>query len=138
MAEIPERDWRVLQALRKIALERFCERVLREIGEVTSSGGASWHERYGTVFGLLEHRDRELARAFDGPSRSRAIFQLAEIHSHGLLTEEELGRFTPETRERLAALSAVRADASNSRSNGRATSTVGTSSDVAARRSPKR
>jgi hypothetical protein len=105
MADFPERDWRVFRELREIALERFCERVLREISDITSSGGGSWHQRYGDVFGLLERRDDELARAFNGPSRSSAIFQLAAIHSHGLLTQQELERFGPETRERLKILS---------------------------------
>src|SRR5262249_4102799 len=43
-----------------------------------------------------------------GPSRSKAIFQLGTIHSHGLLTSDELERFTPETRERLYVLSPER------------------------------
>jgi hypothetical protein len=138
MSDIPERDWRVFRELREVALERFCERVLREIGDIASATDSSWHQRYGNVFGLIERRDRELAHAFDGPSRSRAIDQLAEIHSHGLLTEEELGRFTPETRERLVVLSDARRGASNSRWNGRAIGGVGISSGVTARRSPKR
>ena len=104
MAVIPERDWRVFRDLREIALERFCERVLREISDVTTTSGKTWHERYGIVFGLLEREDAELARAFNGSSRSRAMFQLAAIHFHGLLTAEELDRFTPETRERLEVL----------------------------------
>lgn len=104
MTNIPERDWRVFRDLRAIALERFCERVLREISNVTTSTGKTWHERYGDVFELLEREDAELARAFNGPSRSRAMLQLAAIHARGLLTAEELDRFTPETRERLGIL----------------------------------
>jgi hypothetical protein len=131
MSDIPEHDWRVFRELREVALERFCERVLREISDIASSTGSSWHQRYGTVFGLLERRDNELARAFNGPSRSKAIFQLVEIHSHGLLTEQELERFTPETRERLTVLSPAgapshsRKSASNSSSSGRVASSAG-------------
>jgi hypothetical protein len=125
MADIPERDWRAFRELRELALERFCERVLREITALASSAGSSWHQRYGMVFGLLEQRDDELARAFNGPSRSKAILQLAAIYSHALLTEDELARFTPETRERLRVIapggSAFGADkhASNFSSSGR-------------------
>lgn len=128
MADIPERDWRVFRDLRVLALERFCERTLREIGDIGSAGGMSWHQRYLDVFGLLNRRDDELARAFNGPSRSRAIFQLAAIHSHGLLTQQEFDRLTEETRERLETLSKMskpsrgRERASNPSSSGRAKS----------------
>jgi hypothetical protein len=127
MADIPERDWRAFRELREIALERFCERVLREITDITSSKASSWHQRYGAVFELLERRDDELARAFNGPSRSKAIFQLAAIYSNALLTQDELERFTPETRERLKVLapegSTLNSDkrASKFSSSGRAT-----------------
>lgn len=108
MSDIPERDWRVFRDLRELALERFCERVLREIGSISAATDSSWHQRYGAVCGLLQNRDKELARAFDGLSRSRSMLQLAEMQSHGLLTVEELGRFTPETRERLKVLLGAR------------------------------
>ncbi len=101
MTTIPERDWRVFRELRVIALERFCERVLREVGDIAASTGKSWHERYGVIYGLIEREDAELARAFDGASRSRAFLQLAAMCARDLLTAEELDRFTPETRQRL-------------------------------------
>ncbi len=96
MADIPEHDWRVLRGLREVALERFCERVLRELGSISSAKEVSWHQRYLDVFALLNRRDDELARAFNFNSRSKAII-LAQIHSHGLLTQQELERFTPAT-----------------------------------------
>jgi len=99
MADIPERDWRVFRELRELALERFCERALREITDLAASEGSSWHQRYVKVYALLERRDDDLARSFDDPRRSTAILQLAAIYSHALLTEAELTRFTPETRE---------------------------------------
>jgi hypothetical protein len=49
------------------------------------------------VFELLQQRDKELAEAFDDLRRSTAWRQLAVIRSHGLLTEEELARFSPQT-----------------------------------------
>ena len=50
------------------------------------------------MFALLRRRDRELAEAFDDARRSAACRQLAVIRSHGLLTEEEFARFSPEAR----------------------------------------
>jgi hypothetical protein len=96
---ISEADWKVFRQLREVALERFCERVLSEVGRVTSDPDKTAHERYLAVFRLVERRDRELADAFNDARRSTAWWQLARIQSHGLLTEDEMGRFSPETRE---------------------------------------
>ena len=65
----------------------------------------STHDRYQKIYRLIADRDEELARAFDDPRRSTAILQLAAINSYGLLSEEELLSFTPETRETVALLS---------------------------------
>jgi hypothetical protein len=43
---ISEADWKVFRRLRPIALERFCERVLSEIGQTASESGKGAHERY--------------------------------------------------------------------------------------------
>lgn len=59
----------------------------------------SHHQRYLALFRWLGDRDQELALAFNDPKRSQMIPQLAAIRAHGLLTDEEFGRFTAETRE---------------------------------------
>lgn len=97
MREFPESDWKVFRKLQDGALERFCERVLAEIGRVASDPGKSHHQRYLEICRLLDRRDDELARAFNNPRRSTAFSQLVAIHTYGLVTEEDLSRFTPET-----------------------------------------
>jgi hypothetical protein len=99
LPSISEADWKVFRQFRVVALERFCRRALEEVSRLASGTDNSAHERYLAVFRLIEQRDRELADAFDAARRSTALRQLALIRSHGLLTEEEMGRFTPETRE---------------------------------------
>jgi hypothetical protein len=99
--DFKEADWKVLRQLHPIALERFCQRVLDEIQGITSDTNRGSHARYLAVFDLIRRRDRELANAFDDMRRSRAFLRLVNIQSHGLLTEEELGRFSPEVRESL-------------------------------------
>lgn len=96
--EIPERDWKLLRDLRSVALERFCQRALEELTRVAADSGKTHHERYGAVYGLVQERDRELAAALDGLRRSTALSQLARMRSYGLLTDEEMARFSPETR----------------------------------------
>jgi hypothetical protein len=95
---ISEPDWKVFRQLRPIALERFCQRVLDEIAGLAGDTTKTSHERYLAVFRLLERRDRELADAFNDMRRSTAYFLLGHIQSHDLLTEEEMARFSPETR----------------------------------------
>jgi hypothetical protein len=97
---IPESDWKVFRQLHEIALERFCQRVLAEVEQLaTDKRKQSSHERYLAVFKLIKRRDKELAAAFDDLRRSTALRQLVCIQSHELLTDEEMGRFSPETRE---------------------------------------
>ena len=103
--DLPESDWKAFRKLREVALARFCERVLGEIGTIASTSATSYHDRYLKIYELIDNRDEELARAFNDPRRSRAILQLAAINSYGLLSEEELLSFTPETRETVALLS---------------------------------
>lgn len=95
---IKESDWKLFRQLHPIALERFCQRVLGEIVHAAADTGKSAHQRYLDVFRLIERRDKELAHAFDDLRRSTALTQIAIIQSHGLLTEEEFSRFSPETR----------------------------------------
>jgi len=95
--QIPESDWKLFRQLHPVALERFCERTLSEVGRLTADSGKSAHERYLAVFRLLQRRDKELAQAFDDFRRSTAWCQLAILRSRGLLTDEEFARFSPET-----------------------------------------
>jgi len=95
---IHEPDWKLFRQLRLLALDRFCRRVLAEVGRLAADAGKSHHERYLAVFELLKRRDDELADAFNDPRRSTALLQLARIHSQQLLSAEEFARFSPETR----------------------------------------
>lgn len=96
--QISEADWKLFRQLHAVALERFCERTLSDLGRLASEAGKDAHERYLAVFELLRRRDKELAEAFDDMRRSTACRQLAVIRWRGLLTEEEFARFSPETR----------------------------------------
>ena len=106
-AEFPESDWKVLRALRAVALERFCDRVLTDIERLASDRDKAAHDRYLEIYRVIQRRDRELARAFDAPRRSQALLQLATIWSLGLLTQEELSRFSPATRDSTVAVAEI-------------------------------
>lgn len=101
MDRIPESDWKIFKELHKLALERYCQRVIDELVNVAADGGKSHHERYLALFRLIRDRDKELAGAFDEFRRSTAVLQLSLIKSLGLLTDEEFTRFSPETRRQV-------------------------------------
>lgn len=104
MVDIPESDWKTFRAVRAEALERSCARVLDGCAATISARAGSAHDRYGELYRLIEERDRVLADAFDGARRSAAIYQLAKINRLGLVTEEELGRFSADTRDLVVGL----------------------------------
>lgn len=99
--ELPESDWKIFRQLRLVALERFCKRVLDEVPQFPLDTERSYHQRYLELFRWLGERNDELAKAFDDPRRSQMLWQLAAICAYGLLTPDELARFTPHTRERV-------------------------------------
>jgi hypothetical protein len=98
MRQIKESDWKILRKLHRIALERFCERVLEEIDRIKSDSTKSFHEKYLDIYDVTRRRDKEMARIFDNLRRSVAFEQLALMKGYGLLTEEELSQFSQETR----------------------------------------
>jgi len=99
MLSIPECDWKVLKELHPVAMERFCQRVLSEAQQLIAEEGTSSHDRYLALDTFIKDRNRELVAAFDDYRRSTAVMQLRLFHNHKLLTKEELGRLSDETRE---------------------------------------
>lgn len=99
---IPESDWKTFKVLRERALARLCDQILSDVATTIADETVSSHDRYLRVYSQVRNHDREIAQLFDGYSRSRALFQLALMQSHDLLTPEELSRFSPSTQAFLA------------------------------------
>jgi hypothetical protein len=106
--DIPERDWKVFREIHRVARERFCERVLAEIASASSAPDQAAHKRYLKVFEMVRDKDKELGALFDNPRRSSALGQLSMITSASLLTDEELSRFSPETRNLISVFATQR------------------------------
>jgi hypothetical protein len=96
--DFPEADWKLFRKLQPLALDRFCQRVLDEVGQLSRDPTKGSHERYLAVYRLLKDRDKQLAAAFDDARRSTALVQLARIQEEGLLAREEFARFSEGTR----------------------------------------
>lgn len=107
MRDYHEADWKTFRELREVALDRYCRDVLEDVQEVASERALTHHQRFLRVYDLLRDRDRALAHAFDDVRRSRIIEQLSAIQALGLLTEEEVNRFSREVREALQRVAAI-------------------------------
>jgi hypothetical protein len=105
---VPESDWKLFRQVRSLALERYCERVLEEISRIAANASSTSHERYLEIYKVLHQRDRTLADLFNDARRSTAIHQLLSICADGLLADDEIARFTPETRDLIRRFSANR------------------------------
>ena len=97
--EQPEADWKVFRELRRVALNRLCERTLAELRELSAAESKTPHERYLAVFERIHARDDEIANCFNDVRRSRMRVQLNGIIELGLLTEAEFAQFTAATQE---------------------------------------
>ena len=95
----PEADWKVLRSLRPIALDRLCQRVLKEAEAICADTGKSSHQRYLILFDHMQTRDRDIVIAFDGVSRSSAVIKIMAQRRLELVTDEEFARFSEATRD---------------------------------------
>jgi hypothetical protein len=101
MADIPERDWKLLRELKTAALERLCGRILRRTNEVITAPGATNHQRFLNLWKTVQEQNEEVALAFDDHRRSTAFLKILQMHRTDLFTEEEFARFSEETRQRV-------------------------------------
>ena len=99
MREIKESDWKLLRQLHTEALERFCKQILLEVARINADRVKSFHQKYLEIYAVLHRRDREIAQTFNDLRRSRALMMIASMKGHGLLTQDELSRFSQETQE---------------------------------------
>jgi hypothetical protein len=102
MRQIQEADWKIFRPLHKPTLERFCERILEELGQLNADISTSAHDRYLKIFRRIEKSDNEIMELFNDVRRSTAWQQIALMSWRGLFTEEEFSRFSEEVHEIVA------------------------------------
>jgi hypothetical protein len=78
MHNIKEFDWKIFKGIREVALERFCERVLDEIGGIGSDATKAKHQRY---LAIHKGHSRDLYEANGGRARGRGV--RSGIRPHG-------------------------------------------------------
>lgn len=97
-----EADWQHLRRLQPIALDRLCDKALKQIVRACNTPGKTNHERYLAVYRLIERRDQDIARAFNDMRRSTALICIGAMHKLGLFTAEEFAGFSVGVRQWLA------------------------------------
>ena len=108
MREIAEADWKVLRQLHTLALDRYCQGVLSEVGRLAAVADQSAHQRYLAVFAAIRERNCEIAETFDDLRRSTALLRLVSMRAKQLISDDEFSQFTAPTREAVDAILAVR------------------------------
>ena len=99
MQYIKESDWKQLRQLKDVALERLCQRTLEDLQRTALAPSQTWHERYLQVYSLIHEHDKEIADIFNDLRRSTAQLRLMMMRTAGLVTDEEMSRFTEETQK---------------------------------------
>jgi hypothetical protein len=97
--DIRESDWKIFRELHGIALERYFDRAVADIEKTLATDGKTSREQFWDVANLAHQRKKEVANLFDDFRRSTALMQLGIICATGLLTDEEILRFSPEAQE---------------------------------------
>jgi hypothetical protein len=95
---IPEQDWRVFSTLHPVWLDRFCVRVNNKVIQLLANEKHEPYDRYSAAYKLMLKTDKEIEGSFADYRRSTAVFQIARIRKLGVITDEELARFSESTR----------------------------------------
>jgi hypothetical protein len=97
----PEADWKTLRGMSNVLLKRASSRALDRVEKIIEQQEEDPHKTYIKLWRVLEDEDRKIARVFNDMKRSNALMKLLDMVSYGLLTTDELDKYTKETKERL-------------------------------------
>ncbi len=105
MNSISEKDWKVLRSLKDEKLAKFCDAVFEKVGTIIANKGTESHKAYLELWSVMRDEDEKLGAMFDDLKRSNAVRKLGVWRHYGMLSDEELARFSDETRESVVFLS---------------------------------
>ncbi|TPG76728.1 hypothetical protein [Pseudomonas arsenicoxydans] len=96
-----ESDWKRYSALRPLAHERMCIRIMEEVERTVLDKSLEPYDRIEATEELLQSRQKELYWAFGvfRFSRHEAQSHLLGLCARELITSEELAGFSAETQE---------------------------------------
>lgn len=101
-SEVSKSDWKHFNVVRAAALERLCVRILDNVCKTAADETSTPHERFMSVYELVNESNQDIARGFDFLSRSRMVQQLAAMQSMDLIDQTEKEGFSKGVRDQLA------------------------------------
>ncbi len=107
MKQIPERDWKVLRALKDKLTERFCDHVFEQLIPIIERRTKGSYKAYLEMWKILNKEDDDFTSMFDDLKRSAAFFKLATWKKSGLLSDEDFSEFSEETQNTIALLTDI-------------------------------
>ncbi len=107
MSSIPEKDWKRFRSLKDEKLGNVCENILAEIEEILKKRKGKEHETYLDIWKVLKKEDEKIARMFNDPRRSNAIFMISALRVYGYLSDEEMKEFSEETQEKIKIITKI-------------------------------
>lgn len=100
-AAMQESDWKTFRALIPQLREGFLKTRNHALIALLSAPGRDETERFWDAHEQMKKDERILRMCLDDTRRSRLFEILCLMHSHGMLTDEHLAQFSPETAERV-------------------------------------
>lgn len=107
MADIREKDWKIIRSLKDDALDRACQRIPDKVSDIIAADDKSAHTRYLELWKTLKAEDKGIALMFDDLKRSTVHRQLARWKFNDLITDDEMRSFSAETLEKVNAFMEV-------------------------------
>ena len=104
MGKIPEKDWKQLRTMKDKKLNQACEAILNNVESEIKNKGNENHKSYLKVWKIIDSGDDGIAEMFNDLKRSNAISKLVAWKRNGLLTENDLKKFSEGTRSTIEAL----------------------------------
>lgn len=104
MTSIPEKDWKMLSVLKENLLNSACETIFQRIEQLSSTRKGREHATYLELWKLMNQEDKVIAEMFDDLKRSNAVFKIAALKHHGVLTDDQLALFSQAIQDKVARL----------------------------------
>ena len=99
-----ERDWKYMRSIHDEILAALCERINSQAEVILKQGRDTPHKVYLDLYRHIQDSDDVIACCFNDWRRSTLQIKLSALHEHGLLTDAQIQKLSPEAQERLKAL----------------------------------
>jgi len=104
MNHVNENDWKIFRDMAPLIRERYLRKKNQELSEILSDEQQSHTDRFWDVEEHAKKIAKILRECLDGHSRSKMELFMMVMLSHGMLTDEDLDKFSEELRERMRRL----------------------------------